>query len=138
MDRVIRRDPVLRTMTRPVIVPLFTSYLFIRLGPEEPWVPIRYTRGVARIFLNAGRPYALPDGTIEALQASEHKRLHPRSPSSPWDPGDACRLATGAFAGHEAAVVDTDADRGIVRIAVMVFGALRHLTVSADALIERA
>lgn len=138
MDRVLRRDRVLRSMTRAIEVPLFTSYLFISLTPGELWAPICHTRGVARIFLNAGRPHSLPYGTVEAIQAGEARRLNPRSAASPWAPGDACRLATGAFAGHEAAVVDTDADRGTVRIAVMVFGALRHLVVGADALIERA
>src|SRR5262247_2667964 len=53
-----RRDPVLKSVTRTVEVPLFAGYLFVVCGPDDPWVPVRYTPGVARLVgRKGGKPH---------------------------------------------------------------------------------
>jgi transcriptional antiterminator RfaH len=125
--RVRRRDPVLRTLTRQVDVPLFANYLFVALGSRDPWTPVTNTRGVARLLMDQGRPATVATPIVEALQAGEDARRSIQQPGDAWQPGAPCKLASGAFDGHDAVVTKLLA-RG-VRVAVLCFGAMQEITV---------
>lgn len=52
------------------LVPLFPSYLFIRLDPgQQAWSAINGTYGVARLIMQNERPRPVPSGLVESLQA---------------------------------------------------------------------
>jgi len=125
--RVRRRDPVLRTLTRQVDVPLFQGYIFVALGPRDPWTPVTNTRGVARLLMDQGRPATVATPIVEALQAGEDARRSIQQPGAAWQPGAPCKLAAGAFDGHDAVVIELR-PRG-VRVAVLCFGAMQEITV---------
>ena len=130
-----RRDPVLRTMTRLVELPLFTSYAFVLLGQHDPWVPIRYTPGVHSLLMSGGLPNIAARASIEALEASQELRRSIAPPGSLWRPGMPCSLATGAFTGHPAVVIEVE--RQIAKVAIVMFGELRQVSVDVNSLVAR-
>lgn len=133
-----RRDRVVPTLWHNIEVPLFSGYLFVLLG-HNPWTPIRYCPGISHIILTSrrhGYPDRVPAGIVEALMATDQERRTIQPPTSSWAPGAACRLASGPFEGHDAAVVETTAG-GLVLVGVMMFGCLRTVAVRPDQLTRR-
>ena len=132
-----RRDPVLRTMTRLVELPLFTSYAFVLLGQHDPWVPIRYTPGVHSLLMSGGLPNIAARASIEALEASQELRRSIAPPNALWAPGMPCSPAVGSpFAGHHAVVTEI-LPGNRARIAIMMFGELRQVSVDVNSLVAR-
>jgi transcription antitermination factor NusG len=133
---VIRQDRVTRTMTRPVQVPLWPRYVLVRFALTDPWGPVQHTRGVAALLMDQpGKPGTVPDGLVEALQAGEAARRTVGAPDAPWHPGAPCRLAGGAFAGHDAVVLTVGRD--VATVALVIFGALRQAIVGLPLLTTR-
>ena len=134
--QALKRDPVTRTMSRVVDVPLFTSYVFVAI-PLSHWAPIRHTLGVQRLLMAGPEPYILDRAAVSALQAVEElAATHPLG--SCWTaPGVPCSLGTGAFRGHEAVIVAVDADRGRAEVAMLVFGEVRNVWVDIKTLVQR-
>ena len=131
-----RRDPVLRTMTRLVELPLFTSYAFVLLGQHDPWVPIRYTPGVHSLLMSGGQPNIAARASIEALEASQELRRTLTPPGSPWRPGAPCQPSDGPFQGLPAVVTEI-LPGNRARIAIMMFGELRRVSVDVNSLVAR-
>ncbi len=117
------------------IGPLFPGYLFVRTRLDRPWNPIRLCPGVFSLLSVDGIPSICPDAVLDALRASERLRATPTPPSALWAPGTPCRLATGAFAGHDAVVTEVGHDSA--RVALMMFGHLRTVSVPLDCLTSR-
>jgi transcription antitermination factor NusG len=115
--------------------PLFAGYLFCRLDLSRPWYPIRWCPGVFSLLSINGTPTPCPDAVLDALRATEALRATPMPPSALWAPGMPCRLATGAFAGHDAVVTEVGHDMALV--ALMMFGHLRTVSVPLDCLTTR-
>jgi transcription antitermination factor NusG len=132
---VRRRDRVLRTMWRQVEVPLFSGYLFVWLSRADPWHPIRTTPGVRSLSIAGQRLQFARPGEVEAIQGSEDVRRALVDDAPTWRPGDACRLADGAFAGADAVVVALRGSRAVVSL--VCFGALRQAVVGLTALERR-
>ena len=136
LHTVKRRDPVLRTMTRLVEVPLFVSYAFVSLAPTDPWVPIRYTPGVHSLLMSGGKPNINATGSVDALHAVQALAATAEPKEAQWAPGDAVAPATGPFKGHEAVVIEL---RGLetALIAMLLFGELRQVSVDVNSLVAR-
>jgi len=133
---VIRRDPVLRTMTRQVTVPLFTSYLFVHLHANDPWAPVWYSPGVARMLGSEwGKPHPCPDGAVEALEATQELRASIPRPDASWAPGTPCRLATGSLKDHEGVVLAVN--RLTATVGLLLFGQMREVSVPVSSLAPR-
>src|SRR5215472_5392753 len=65
-EKTIRHARQLRT----VRAPLFPRYLFVVLDlKRDPWLSVRSTVGVSRLFTQDGRPVPVPVGVVEALIA---------------------------------------------------------------------
>jgi transcription antitermination factor NusG len=123
-----RRDPVLRTMTRSVELPLFTSYAFVLLGQHDPWVPIRYTPGVHSLLMSGGQPNIAAMASIEALEASQELRLAVAPPGASWASGSVLEVSRGSFSGHRGALLRLlTKDRAVVML--LLFGELREVVV---------
>jgi transcription antitermination factor NusG len=130
------RDRTTPTLTRAVERPLFTSYLFVAV-PLSHWGPIRHTLGVRSLLMSGINPYLLPDAVWSALQAGEELRRSIAPPNASWAPGMPCSPADGtALAGHHAVVTEIlPANRA--RIAIMMFGELRQVSVDVNSLVAR-
>lgn len=128
------RDRVTRSLWHTVERPLFTSYVFV--VPGSHWGPIAHTLGVRRLLLSGGKPHLLDAACWSALQAGqEARRTSPTRQGEQWLPGQACRLCEGPFTGHEAVVVTMHRTRATV--ALLAFGALRHVSVGVSCLMPR-
>jgi len=135
LHTVTRRDPVLRTLTRQVEAPLFTSYLFVCIRSPH-WSPIAHTLGVRRLLMSAGNPYILRDGIVSTLEASAASRLYPPTdPPSQWPPGTPCALANGSLKGHEGVVLSVN--RLTATVGLLLFGQMREVSVPLTSLAPR-
>jgi len=134
---VQRRDRATHRMMHTVHIPLFPGYLFMQLATSDPWTPIRYAPGVANLLMAAGRPEQVRPGLVEALQAGDSARRSIAPPAATWTPGAPCKLADGRFNGCEAVVIHA-APIGNIRVALLMFGALREIDVPAEWLEPRA
>jgi transcription antitermination factor NusG len=131
----LRRDRALPTLRHTVMAPLFSGYIFILHNNPTLWRPIRETPGILSVLTTASRIQWVPAGTVEAIQAGDDARRSVAADHAAWAPGTACTLATGPFAGHDAVVIGTRDGRTLV--SVMVFGAMREVSVDADCLTAR-
>jgi len=121
---VLRRNgPIART----VRLALFPSYAFINLQGSG-WINVCHSPGVRTLLRNGNQPAWCPDGTVEALQASEHTRATPLPSHRSWRPGDPCQLTTGPFA-HMPAVIHALDDHSVT-ITLLMFGELRNVSVN--------
>ena len=130
---VTRRDPVTRTMTRRIEVPMFTSYLFVAV--PALWAPIRHTQGVRQLLMDGPNPYLLPERAESRLRGVEALSAITPQDDAQWHPGDAVAPSTGAFAGHPAVVIEVRGERAC--IAMMLFGGMRQALVDVRCLVAR-
>jgi transcription antitermination factor NusG len=128
------RDRTLPTLTRPVERPLFTSYLFVAV-PLTLWGPIRHTLGVRSLLMSGEKPYLLPDAVWSALQAGEALRRSIAPPGASWAPGAPCQPRDGPFQGLPAVVLEVE--RQIAKVAIVMFGELRQVSVDVNSLVAR-
>jgi transcriptional antiterminator RfaH len=92
--------------------PLFSRYLFIRLGHDESaksWAPIRSTKGVSRLVSFGGEPARVDDGLIRLLQNQE--ALIRTEPERLFKPGERVRITEEPFAGIEGIYQMADGER---------------------------
>ena len=131
---VTRPDPVTRTMTHRVEVPLFTSYVFVAI--PSLWAPIRHTLGVRQLLMDGPNPYLLPERAESLLRAAEEFSATQPPDGALWHPGDAVAPSTGPFAGHPAVVTEIlPGNRAM--IALLLFGELRQVSVDVSSLVAR-
>lgn len=129
------RDPVLHTRTRTALRPLFERYLFVHHDNPQLWRPIREAPGVAAVLNDGLKLRYAPGASVEALQAGEASRRTPQAPGAVWAAGTPCKCLYGPFRGVDAVVIA--AGRKTARIALLMLGALREVSVRCDALAAR-
>jgi transcriptional antiterminator RfaH len=132
-----RRDRVLRTLFHPVEVPLFPSYAFVSFDPQhDPWRPIVNTLGVYALLRRPdGIPNPVAPGAVEALRAAQELFRTPTTPGSLWRPGAPCQPRDGPFQGLPAVVLEVE--RQIAKVAIVMFGQLRRVSVDVNSLVAR-
>jgi len=131
-----RRDPVLRTLTRVVLAPLWPGYLFVHHDSRDSWRPIYETPGVRSVLKTRDQIQWANAGDVEALEASEASRRCIAPPGASWAPGMPCSpVARTPFAGHPAVVISVE--RQTARIAMLLFGELRTVTIDVACLVAR-
>jgi transcription antitermination factor NusG len=136
LHAVTRRDPVLRSTTRTVEVPLFVGYLFTEMDNGSPWTPIRYSRGVLRVLMSNGKPGHVDAGVLAMLQASEAARRTIAVSGASYAPGEAVSVRTGPLSDHHGVIVRTTASHAVV--ALLLMGRLVEASVRLDALTRPA
>ncbi|MCL2591625.1 MAG: transcription/translation regulatory transformer protein RfaH [Betaproteobacteria bacterium] len=100
---MLRAERLRRHKLVVVDVPLFSRYLFIRLGQGgkgKSWAPIRSTIGVSRLVHFGEHLAQVDDRLIEALKSRE-KSFH-CEPERLFKSGDTVRIIDGLFSGLEA------------------------------------
>ena len=131
-----RRDPVLRTLTRVVIAPLWPGYLFVHHDSRDSWRPIYETPGVRSVLKTRDQIQWANAGAVEAIRASEALRRTLTPPGSLWRPGAPCQLRDGPFQGLPAVVTEI-LPGNRARIAIMMFGELRTVSINLSSLVAR-
>ena len=131
-----RRDPVLRTLTRVVLAPLWPGYLFVHHDSRDSWRPIYETPGVRSVLKTRDQIQWANAGAVEAIRASEALRRTLTPPGSLWRPGAPCQPSDGPFQGLPAVVIEIlPGNRAM--IAIMMFGQLRQVSVDVNSLVAR-
>lgn len=90
-------ERVLQGRRQATIESLFPGYLFIALGADANWAPLRSTRGVSRLVAFNGKPLPVAERLIEDLR----QRTANTATSLP-KAGDRIRINDGCFANLEA------------------------------------
>ncbi|AMB88265.1 antitermination protein NusG [Pseudomonas agarici] len=105
-----RRERVLRGRRRVVCESLFPSYLFIQLGADDSWAPLRSTRGVSRVVSFGGKPLAVHDEVIAQLY--EHDSVAPLE--SHFSFGERVHIKQGPFVELEAIFLAMEGEERVV------------------------
>jgi transcription antitermination factor NusG len=139
---VQRRDRATPTIRHAVTVPLFPRYGFIAFDHRDTsWSPIRNTPGVVDLVRCGSLPAYTADTAVTALRIALDGA---EAAAASIDAQDArrrvgARVAPGngsPFAGHHAVVTEIlPANRA--RIAIMMFGELRQVSVDVSSLVAR-
>lgn len=89
---------------------LFPGYLFIRLGQQDDWGPLRSTRGVLRVVSFGKQPLTVGEELILQLQQHEH------APDTQelFAAGEKVRIDRGPFAELEGIFLAMDGDQRVV------------------------
>jgi transcriptional antiterminator RfaH len=80
------------------IVPLFPSYLFIRV--VDHWWSIANTIGVINLLMSGDHPARLKDEIVSTIKAKEKNGLVKLPEPRGLKRGDRIRIKQGSFAGH--------------------------------------
>ncbi|HJV74758.1 MAG TPA: transcription/translation regulatory transformer protein RfaH [Noviherbaspirillum sp.] len=126
-------EKIVRGKLQACTEPLFSRYLFIRLGPANTnWASIRSTRGVSKLVAFGNRLATLPDVCIEALQEAHHASFQRL-----FEPGERVAITQGPFAGLEGVYQLPDGEaRALVLIDLM--NQSQKLTFAVEALRKAA
>ena len=111
--------------TRPVLVPLFPRYLFVRLDLDETrWHAINGTRGVVGLLANGPHPLPVPHGLVEMLLAKcDSRQVISLAAIGVFTKGLRVRIKSGAFSGQMGEVMETFAEgRDRVRVLLTLLG----------------
>ena len=102
-ETVLRRDPVLKTMTNKVEVCCFPGYGFVRFCPNtDTWRPIVSTRGIKKLFCTSSeRPMPVRHGDVERLIEQEESRRVVSAELPPFAPGEELVVTAGPFADRQ-------------------------------------
>ena len=91
--------------------------------PEQVWFMIKETMGVGDFIGSDGKPIPLRDTDVaKMLIAIEEKPEEAPAIKVEFEKGDVVKIREGAFENFEGAVDSIDAERGIVRVIVSIFG----------------
>jgi transcriptional antiterminator RfaH len=108
IERTIRHARRLTTVRRP----LFPRYLFCQLDIERHcWLAVSSTIGVARLFMQDGRPIAVPIGIVEHLLA--HSDCGVTRLDIELVEGQRVRILSGPFADFTATLARLDEGRRV-------------------------
>lgn len=100
--------------------PLFPGYVFVSIGVDDPWRPVRSTYGVGGLVMaSAERPQPVPQEIMEEL----FERTGPDGlllPAPRLAPGDRVRIDAGPMSGFVARIEALpDRDRADVLLQMM-------------------
>jgi transcriptional antiterminator RfaH len=104
------RERVLQGRRRIVRESLFPSYLFIQLGLDESWAPLRSTRGVTRIVGFGGKPLPVDDELIAQLY--EYDKSPPVE--ARYASGERVRINDGPFVDVEAIFMAMEGEQRVL------------------------
>lgn len=100
---MIRSEKLRRRKLVVVEEPLFSRYLFVRLGQDDKdksWGPIRSTVGVSSLVRFGDSPAQADDNFVETIKRHEESFLS--TPEPMFNSGDIVRITEGSFSGIDA------------------------------------
>lgn len=88
-----------RIRMRKRILPLFPSYLFVRI--VDRWYPVKNTIGVSKVLLAGDQPAHVHDAIIVKIKHMEHGGIvRLPKPEKTLKPGAKVQIVRGHFQGH--------------------------------------
>lgn len=117
-----------------VLVPLFPSYVFVRLDAERrPWRAVNGTLGVKHLLgSERGLPHPMPEAAMDGILARCDDGIVARLIDQP-EQGQAVRILTGPFADSLATIEALD-DRGRVSVLLDILGGRTSVRLTIDSL----
>jgi transcriptional antiterminator RfaH len=117
-----------------VLVPLFPSYIFVRLDlSRDRWRSVNGTRGVTRVIMHGEIPQPVTPGVVESLQSRTRADgtvdLTPR-----LEVGHSVRVAYGPFADFVGTLQQLDS-AGRVRVLLSLLGRSVSVALNGEALL---
>lgn len=88
---------------KKVEIPLFTSYVFVKI-PEAEQVKVRMINGVVNFVYWLSKPAIIRDVEMEALRNFVEHHANIKVEGTGFKEGDNIEIGTGAFKGHKAIV----------------------------------
>jgi transcription elongation factor/antiterminator RfaH len=132
IDKTIRHARRLKTVRRP----LFPRYLFVRFDTaRDRWLSVCGTFGVTRLFMQDGRPVAVPVGIVEGLLA--HSDAGVTRLDVELREGQRVRILSGPFAELTGTLARLDEGRR-VEVLLEMMGAAVPVSVERRALAPAA
>jgi transcriptional antiterminator RfaH len=117
-----------------VLVPLFPSYIFVRLDLScDRWRSVNGTRGVAHILMQGEWPQAVAPGVVESLE----QRMRADGTvdlTSELEVGQSVRLASGPFADFIGTLQQLDS-AGRVRVLIELLGRSVSVALNGEAIL---
>lgn len=99
---------------KQVVVPLFPSYLFVKIKKHEQF-SVMSTPGVVRIIKFEGKPVIIPERQIDAVKLLLSKDIDVDAPIINPEPGDELEIYKGNLKGLKGELVEY---RGKKKIAI--------------------
>lgn len=108
---------------------LYPGYVFMEMEatdegrvPEEAWFLIKGTSGVGDFIGTEGFPTPMRDTDVAKMLMEAEKPEETPSIKVEFSKGDHIKIREGAFENFEGTVDSIDAERGIVKVIVTIFG----------------
>lgn len=108
---------------------LYPGYVFMEMEatedgrvPEEAWFLIKGTSGVGDFIGTEGMPTPMRDTDVAKMLMEAEKPEQTPSIKVEFSKGDHIKIREGAFENFEGTVDSIDAERGIVKVIVTIFG----------------
>jgi transcriptional antiterminator NusG len=108
---------------------LYPGYVFMEMEatedgrvPEQAWFMIKGTSGVGDFIGTEGIPTPMKDTDVAKMLLEAEKPDEAPSIKVEFEKGDQIKIREGAFENFEGTVDSIDAERGIVKVIVTIFG----------------
>jgi transcriptional antiterminator NusG len=108
---------------------LYPGYVFMEMEPkedgrvpDEAWYVIKETMGVGDFIGTEGVPTPMRDTDVAKMLKEIEKPEETPNIKVEFAKGDVVKIREGAFENFEGAVDAIDAERGLVRVIVTIFG----------------
>jgi transcriptional antiterminator NusG len=108
---------------------LYPGYVFMEMEPttdgrvpEKTWFMIKETSGVGDFIGADGIPTPMRDTDVAKMLSEAKKPEEAPSIKVAFKKGDQIKIREGAFENFEGTVDSIDAERGIVKVIVTIFG----------------
>jgi transcription termination/antitermination protein NusG len=108
---------------------LYPGYVFMEMEatdegkvPDDAWFLIKGTSGVGDFIGTEGIPTAMRDTDVAKMMLDTEKPEEAPSIKVEFQKGDQIKIREGAFENFEGSVDSIDAERGIVKVIVTIFG----------------
>jgi transcriptional antiterminator NusG len=108
---------------------LYPGYVFMEMQskedgriPDEVWFIIKETMGVGDFIGTEGVPTPMRDTDVAKMLKEVEKPENTPNIRVEFSKGDVVKIREGAFENFEGVVDSIDAERGVVRVIVTIFG----------------
>jgi len=108
---------------------LYPGYVFVEMImsedgniPERTWFLIKETSGVGDFIGTEGKPSAMSDTEVAKMLNQVDSTEESPTIQMEFKKDDQIKIKGGAFEGYEGHVENIDAEKGSVRVLVMIFG----------------
>lgn len=108
---------------------LYPGYVFVEMAtdsdgriPENVWFVIKETTGVGDFIGSGGKPSPMPLPDVEKMLAATVRPEESPGLALAFKQGDRVKITEGPFENFEGTVDEINAQKGTVRVIVMIFG----------------